>query len=301
MSKQTTAGKFLFRLFGGGQASNNSHHGEYRKVLIRAAENFHSLRVEDVMVPRAEIIAVADDISLQKLAQSFIDAGHSRLPIYKDTLDEPTGFVHVKDLVSLVGPYINPQTTNLTTGQSKGPSAKPDADRKIIHKIIRPVLFVPPSMAADALLKKMQASRVHMAIVVDEYGGTDGLVTLEDIIEEIVGDIEDEHDDGEPEIRTLKDNTGQSYWEADARADIEDFEAVFGRDIATPEQDEEVDTLGGLVFSLAGRIPERGEIIRSSIGLEFEILDADPRRIKRVRLRQSPDGATANTSELENK
>ena len=297
MSKQTTPRGLLGRLFGNRQAGSHSQRssqrGEDRKVLVHAAENFHSLCVEDVMVPRAEIIAVADDLSLDKLTQSFIDAGHSRLPTYKDTLDEPTGFVHVKDLVGLVGPFINPQITDHPE--------KSYADQKIIHKIKRPVLFVPPSMAADALLKKMQASRVHMAIVVDEYGGTDGLVTLEDIIEEIVGDIEDEHDDGEPEIRTLKDKTGQTYWEADARADIEDFEALFGRDIATPKQDEEVDTLGGLVFSLAGRIPERGEIIRTSIGLEFEILDADPRRIKRVRLRQSASDAAADTPKLENK
>jgi len=279
VNEQTTPKKFLGRLFGNRQTGSNSQRGEDRKVLVHAAENFHSLRVEDVMVPRAEIIAVADDLSLEKLTQSFIDAGHSRLPVYKETLDEPTGFVHVKDLVGFIGPFISPQAPNQNT--------KSYETKEIINKIKRPVLFVPPSMAADALLKKMQASRVHMAIVVDEYGGTDGLVTLEDIIEEIVGDIEDEHDDGEPEIRTLKDKTGQTYWEADARADIEDFEAVYGRDIATPEQDEEVDTLGGLVFSLTGRIPERGEIIRTSIGLEFEILEADPRRIKRVRLRQS--------------
>ncbi len=275
MSERSNNKGFLDRLFGGKAASADSQRGEDRKVLMHAAENFHSLRVEDVMVSRAEIIAVPNNLSLQELTQSFIEAGHSRLPVYKETLDEPTGFVHVKDLLKYTGPLAPDRNT------------KSYASKKIINKIKRPVLFVPPSMAADALLRKMQASRVHMAIVVDEYGGTDGLVTLEDIIEEIVGDIEDEHDDGEPEIRTLKDKTGQTYWEADARADIEDFEAVYGRDIATPEQDEEVDTLGGLVFSLTGRIPERGEIIRTSIGLEFEILEADPRRIKRVRLRQS--------------
>jgi len=275
VSERSNDTGFLGRLFGGKSTSADSQRGEDRKVLMHAAENFHSLRIENVMVSRAEIIAVPDDLSLRDLAQSFIEAGHSRLPVYKGTLDEPTGFVHVKDLLKFIGPL------------APGRSAKSYADNKIINKIKRPVLFAPPSMAADALLRKMQASRVHMAIVVDEYGGTDGLVTLEDIIEEIVGDIEDEHDDGEPEIRTLKDKTGQTYWEADARAEIEDFEAVYGHDIATPEQDEEVDTLGGLVFSLTGRIPERGEIIRTSIGLEFEILEADPRRVQRVRLRQS--------------
>ncbi len=294
MNEQTTPKKFLGRLFGDKQTGTISQRGDDRKVLVHAAENFHSLRVEDMMVPRAEIIAVADDLSLEKLTQSFIDAGHSRLPTYRETLDEPTGFVHVKDLVGFIRPFINPQST-------KSQSTKSYSAQKIINTIKRPVLFVPPSMAADALLKKMQASRVHMAIVVDEYGGTDGLVTLEDIIEEIVGEIEDEHDEHEPEIRTLKDKTGQTYWEADARAYIEDFETLFGRDIATPQQDEVVDTLGGLVFSLAGRIPERGEIIKTSIGLEFEILDADPRRIKHVRLRQSASAKPTSASQPKEK
>lgn len=279
MSEQTSTKSFLGRLFGGGSDVLDTASGQERKSLMSAAENFHSLRVEDVMVPRAEIIAVAADMPLQELTKSFMDAGHSRLPVYGETLDEPTGFVHVKDLLGFLALDAPWRTT------------KSYPDKKIISKILRPVIFVPPSMAADALLKKMQVGRVHMAIVVDEYGGTDGLVTLEDLIEPIVGDIEDEHDDAEPEIITLKDKKGQSYWEADARVDIEDFEVVLGRDIATPEQDDEVATLGGLVFSLAGRVPERGEIIRAphdediDMGIEFEILEADPRRIKRLRLR----------------
>ncbi len=265
------------RLFGGRKSAADSAGGQEREVLVSAAENFHILTVEDVMVPRAEIIAVEDIMSLKDLVGVFKDAGHSRLPFYKGTLDEPVGMVHVKDLL----PYL--------AFDARGRTGKTYPDKKVIGKIARKVLFVPPSMAADDLLRKMQAGRLHMAIVVDEYGGTDGIVTLEDLIEPIVGDIEDEHDDAEPEIKTLKNSKGETYWEADARVDIEDFEEVFGRDIATPEEDEEVDTLGGVVMSLAGRVPERGEIIRHDYGIEFEILDADPRRIKRLRVRQSKD------------
>jgi len=274
-NKPNPPDSFFKRLFKSRDDAPQTQRGKARKILVNAAENFHSLKVEDVMVPRAEVIAVEETTTLKDLATIFIEAGHSRLPIYRDTLDEPVGMVHVKD----VFPY-------LTFG-SRGRGGKTYPDKKIIGKITRPVLFVPPSMSADDLLRKMQAGRRHMAIVIDEYGGTDGLVTLEDLIEPIVGDIEDEHDDSEPEIKTLKDRKGGTYWEADARADIEDFEAVFGRDIATPEEDEEVDTLGGVVVSLAGRVPERGEIIRHSYGIEFEVLDADPRRIKRLRIRQA--------------
>ncbi|PHR93820.1 MAG: magnesium/cobalt efflux protein [Robiginitomaculum sp.] len=237
------------------------------------------------MVPRAEIIAVEDTTSLRDLAAKFKDAGHSRVPVFKDTLDEPTGMVHVKDVL----PYL--------TFDARGRTGKAYPDKKVIKNILRPVLFVPPSMSAADLLRKMQANRTHMAIVVDEYGGTDGLVTLEDLIEPIVGDIEDEHDEAEPEIVARKNAKGEIYWDADARVDIEDFEAVFGRDIATPEEDEEVDTLGGVVVSLAGRVPQRGEIIRHPYGIEFEVLDADPRRLKRLRVRlQSSETAKAQSA-----
>lgn len=244
-----------------------------RKLLMRAAANFHSLKVEDVMVPRAEVIAVDESIDLKSLAKTLKDAGHSRLPAYKETLDDPIGMVHVKDVFAYL------------SFDAKGRTGKTYPDKKIIKTILRQVLFVPPSMSAEDLLRKMQAKRMHMAIVVDEYGGTDGLVTLEDLIEPIVGDIEDEHDEAEPDITARKAATGETYWDVDARADIEDFEAAFGRDIATPEEDEEVDTIGGVVVSLAGRVPQRGEIIRHPYGIEFEILDADPRRLKRLRVR----------------
>ncbi len=272
-------GSFFARMFSGKKERVDIANGPEREVLLNAAENFHVLKVEDVMVPRAEIVAVEDITNLKNLVAVFKDAGHSRLPVFKDMLDEPVGMVHVKDLL----PYL--------AFDARGRTGKAYPDKKIIKNILRPVLFVPPSMAAEDLLRKMQAGRCHMAIVVDEYGGTDGIVTLEDLIEPIVGDIEDEHDEREPEIKSLQDQQGNTYWEVDARVDIEDFEAVFGRDIATPEEDEEVDTLGGVVMSLAGRVPERGEIIRHDYGIEFEILDADPRRIKRVRVRQAKTGS----------
>ena len=244
--------------------------------MINAAEAFHNLRVEDVMVPRASIKAVEDIASLKELATTFKEASHSRLPVYHDTLDEPVGMVHIKDLL----PFL--------TFDAKGRTNKTYPDKKVIKSILRPVLFVPPSMLAQDLLRRMQGRRIHMAIVVDEYGGTDGLVTLEDLMEPIVGDIDDEHSDEDPEITAVGESKGGKIWDVDARAAITDFETIFGREIATDEQEDDVDTLGGLVFTLAGRVPERGEVIIHPYGIEFEVLDADARRVKRIRVRNIP-------------
>jgi len=240
--------------------------------MVDAAKRFHLITVEDVMVPRADIVAVETTASLTELSQTFKEAGHSRLPVYKETLDEPVGMVHIKDVM----PYL--------MFDAKGRNGKTYPDRKVIQYIRRPVLFVPPSMLAQDLLKRMQARRSHMAIVVDEYGGTDGIVTIEDLIEEIVGEIDDEHDDIDPEIQIVTGKGGRSVWEADARTAIDDFEKALGRDFATPDEEDDVDTLGGLVFTLAGRVPERGEIIRHPDGIEFEVIDADQRRVKRLRI-----------------
>ena len=275
MSTDKTSTSFLGKLLGRKNKASESVDAKSREVLMIAVENFHILKVEDVMVPRADVIAVEDTVSLRDITTTFKNAGHSRLPIFKDTLDEPIGMVHVKDVL----PYL--------MFDAKGRSGKTYPDKKVIEHILRPVLFVPPSMSAQDLLRKMQASRIHMSIVVDEYGGTDGLVTLEDLIEPIVGDIEDEHDEAEPEIMTHTNDKGETYWDVDARADIEDFEEVFGRDIATPQEDEDVDTVGGVVVSLAGCVPQRGEIIRHSYGIEFEVLEADPRRLHKLRVRQT--------------
>ena len=244
-----------------------------RQILMRAADNFHLLSVEDVMVPRADIVAVDVTSGLHDLSTAFKDAGHSRLPVYQETLDNPTGMVHIKDLLSFL--LLN----------AKGRGEKTYKDKKIIPTIRRDVLFVPPSMAAQELLRRMQVKRIHMAIVVDEYGGTDGIVTLEDLVEPIVGDIEDEHDEAEPEVSELKSKTGITYWEAHARVLIDDFEKILGQDFASQDEEEDVDTLGGLVFTMAGRVPERGEIIPHASGLEFEVIDADLRRVKRLRIK----------------
>ena len=259
-----------------------------QRRMVVAAERFHSLRVDDVMVPRADIVAVDSTSSLKELSSAFRDAGHSRLPVYKETLDDPIGLVHIKDLM----PYL--------MFDARGRTAKTYPDRKVIKSIKREVLFVPPSMLAQDLLRRMQGRRIHMAIVVDEYGGTDGLVTIENLIETIVGDIDDEHDEMEAEVQIVKGKGGRSVWEADARIEIDDFEKVVGRDFATPDEEEGVHTLGGLIFTLVGRVPERGEIIRHASGLEFEVIDADSRRVKRLRIRDSgrkPEGKPVSPNE----
>ncbi len=239
--------------------------------LLANARAFEQLKVADVMVPRADLIAVEIDTPLDELARRFAAAAHSRLPIYRETLDDPVGVAHIKDVMGYIA------------GDEGTASREAWTQMRILPEIRRPLLYVPLSMRALDLLVKMQSRRIHMALVVDEFGGTDGLVTLEDLLEPIVGDIEDEHDEaGAPQVRAKAPNV----WEADARAPIDDFEEIVGREIATPEEDEDVDTLGGLVFMLAGRIPERGEVISHPSGFEFEVTDSDPRRIKRLRVRQ---------------
>ena len=249
--------------------------------FILNVREFQTKRVDDVMVPRADIIAVEIDTPLADLARVFSDAAHSRLPVYRETLDDPVGVAHIKDMVSHLARYAE-QGVDGDMG-----------DAQILAAIRRPLLYVPASMRAIDLLLKMQSRRQHMALVVDEFGGTDGLVTLEDLLEPIVGDIEDEHDEtGEPAILAKQPDC----WEADARAAITDLEAVIGREIATDEEEADVDTIGGLIFRLAGRVPERGEVLDHPTGFEFEVLDSDPRRIKRVRVRAASDGGDARVS-----
>ena len=242
---------------------------EERLMLMNILE-LGELRVDDVMVPRADIVALESSTGLDDMVALFHTALHSRMPVYRKALDDVVGMVHIKDLLS----YWD----------------RREAFR--LRSIVREVLFVPPAMPVLDLLLKMRATRVHMAIVVDEYGGTDGLVTIEDLVEEIVGEIEDEHDEVEgPLIVTRADGS----LDADARASIDEFEKEVGIDLLPDERDEDVDTLGGLVFSLLGRVPQRGELVRHTAGLEFEILDADPRRIKRLRVRRvSPEAVKAD-------
>ncbi len=244
------------------QQTETSINPEERLMLMNIL-SFGEKRVDDVMVPRADIVATGVDTPLEMVVELFRTAAHSRVPVYRETLDDIVGVVHIKDIVRYWG--------------RRG--AAP------LSGIARKPLFVPPSMPVLDLLLQMRASRKHMAIVIDEYGGTDGLVTIEDLVEEIVGDIQDEYDVIEGPM--MVDRPDGSI-DADARTEIEDFEKRVGYDLLPEEDDEEIDTLGGLVFSLLGRVPQRGEILRHPCGLEFEVIDVDPRRIKRLRVRR-PD------------
>lgn len=234
---------------------------EQREMLFNVIE-YAGLRVDDVMVPRADILSVSNEISFADLVRIFADGSHSRMPVYRETLDEVVGMVHVKDTLKAVADGL-------------------DADAFKVESIQRPVLFVPPSMKVIDLLAKMRIARTHMAIVVDEYGGTDGLVTVEDIVEEIVGEIEDEHDTIEDPYLIPIEAGG---YDADARLEIDELEDELGIDLLPEEDDEDVDTLGGLVFTLAGCVPEIGEMIPHESGYRFEVVDADPRRIYKVRI-----------------
>lgn len=250
---------------------------EERDMLINILK-FGDLRVEDVMVPRADIQSVEENETLEGLLAVLTEAAHSRLPVYRDTLDDPIGMVHIKDVVRLLAQQRN------ANGHS-APSQDP------VAQIRREVLFVPPSMPVVDLFLKMQATHIHMALVIDEYGGTDGLVTIEDLVEEIVGEIEDEHDtDTSPHLKVRS----EGGYTADARVEIKDLEEILDVDFLPDDQEEDIDTLGGLVFSLVGRVPQRGELVSHPLGFDFEVMDADPRRIKRLRIidnRSSQDTA----------
>jgi CBS domain containing-hemolysin-like protein len=239
-----------------------------RKMLANLLK-FGELRVSDVMVPRADIVAVDEETSLPDFIALFRDVQHSRLPVYRETLDVPTGLVHIKDVLA----YMQVQPDGSFRWRD-GP----------ISQFKRELLFVPPSMPLVDLLLKMQTMHTHLALVIDEYGGTDGIVSIEDIVEEIVGDIADEHDEDAARIRKSDDGTIV----ADARTDLEDFRNQTGIALSPEDTDQEVDTLGGLVVSLLGRLPQRGEIVTHPSGYEFEVLEADPRRVKRLRLRHTP-------------
>ena len=226
--------------------------------------NLRRMRVGDVAIPKVEIVAVAAAITRDELVGVFRNEGYSRLPVFKDTLDTPLGLVHLKDLALEYG-----------FGSS-------GSGRFSVRKLLRPLLYVPPSMPIGVLLQKMQVQRIHMALVIDEYGGVDGLVTLEDLIEQIVGEIEDEHDEDDGSYWKLE-KPGQ--WLVQARAPVKEFEAEIGMTLAEPEEEHEIDSLGGLVFMQIGRVPARGEVIKGENGVEYEVTDADPRRIKRLRVR----------------
>ena len=240
-----------------------------RQMLFNILK-FGELKVDDVMVPRADIVAIEFSTPLKSLLETFRDARHSRLPVFRQNLDEVTGFIHIKDIVDF---WDNPEEFT-------------------VEKILRQPLVVPPSMLVVDVLARMRATRRHMAIVVDEYGGVDGLVTIEDVVEEIVGEIADEHDPAETPVIVESDD---GTIDADARTEIELFESRFGVDLASKEIDEDVDTLGGLVISMLGRVPRPGEKLEHPAGLEFEVVEADPRRIKRLKIRRAPAQAAGRS------
>ncbi|RDJ15860.1 hemolysin family protein [Rhizobium grahamii] len=273
------------------------------RAMLHNILRFREVRVADVMVPRADIEAVDQNITIGELMILFEESGRSRMPVYADTLDDPRGMVHIRDLLS----YVAKQARNKRRGSARAikPATplvdvspehlqKPtrtvkanfDLSRVDLQKtlseagIIRKILFVPPSMLASDLLRRMQVNRTQMALVIDEYGGTDGLASHEDIVEMVVGDIDDEHDDEEVMFKRVSEDV----FVADARVELEEIAEAIGPDFDITEQVDEVDTLGGLIFSELGRIPVRGEVVQALPGFEFHILDADPRRIKRVRI-----------------
>ena len=287
-----------------GDGSTTSDFSPQERAMLKNVLGLHELRVADVMVPRAHIIAVSMDTSLADVLATFRTAGHSRLPVHGETLDDPRGMVHIRDFVD----YIAKATEAAAVSRRhKIPGIAKRAESNVqdittfasfggldlslplsAANILRPVLFVPPSMPALDLLVKMQAMRTHMALVIDEYGGTDGLASIEDIVEMIVGDIEDEHDeDGSPQITKSADGS----FVAAARTSLEDVSAITGLALAELSDAEDVDTLGGLITTLAGRVPIRGEMITTGAGCEFEILEADPRRLKRIRIHISSNKA----------
>mgnify|MGYP000246926231 FL=1 len=231
---------------------------EEQRTLLENILNLRDRTIADVMVPRADIIGINANATLEQIIVLINEEAHSRVPVFQEALDDAIGMIHIKDV--------------LLAQKKKGLIN--------LHEIVRPVLFVAPSMQVLELLLEMRAKRTHMALVVDEFGGVDGLLTIEDLVEEIVGEIEDEHDlDDEPTWRVRTDGA----IDADARLEIFHFEQVVGL-FVTDEEREELDTLGGLVFSLAGRVPVRGELVKHSSGVEIEIVDADPRRVKHLRI-----------------
>ena len=258
------------------------------RAMLQNILRLRELRVEDVMVPRSEIHAVSLDDTLGDVLKEFESTGHSRLPVYVDTLDDPRGMVLIKDLVLHMT-----RTAVQTPTKGKSVSTKPVLKLSRVNlssrlsdvDVIRKLLFVPPSMMASELMGRMQATRTQMALVIDEYGGSDGLVSLEDIVEEVVGEIEDEHDDDDAD-ENLITVTGEGMWTVDARIELDTLAREIGNTFDPGDHADDVDSLGGLVFALAGHVPVRGEVVRGITGYEFRVLDADPRRIKRLQVVQ---------------
>ncbi|MDP5334471.1 MAG: hemolysin family protein [Paracoccaceae bacterium] len=272
-AEKTSSGGFFRRIIGALSPADSGQDDGDAGALSSAPErqqvhnilNLRRMRVEDVAIPKADITAVPDTITMEELVELFRETGLTRLPVYAGTLDTPLGMLHLKDFALKHG-------FNGGSGEFS------------LKQMLRPLLYVPPSMSIGVLLQKMQSERKHMALVIDEYGGVDGLVTIEDLIEQVIGEIEDEHDTDEDQFWTVE-KPGQYL--ALSKTPLEEFEVEIGQSLTEHEDvdEEEIDTLGGLVFMLAGRVPVRGEVVQHPAGIEFEVVDADPRRIKRLRVR----------------
>lgn len=258
--KDTEARGLFGRLFDALSPDEDTDPRELGQTLPGLA-NLRHMRVEDVAIPKAEIVAIEQASALDDIAQVFRESGYSRVPVYQDTLDKPLGLLLLKDLAL-----------------KYGFNGHHDVD---LQALLRPILYVPPSMSLAVLLRKMQAERTHFALVIDEYGGVDGLVTIEDLLEQVVGDISDEHDTDE-DSGIVQENPASLL--VIARAPLPEVENALGISLLEEDTDEEIDTIGGLIYLICGRVPARGEVIAHPSGLEFEILDAEPRRIKRLRI-----------------
>jgi magnesium and cobalt transporter len=264
LSQKNIQSGFFKRLLSGVETPKEQLNQSESSLPDEGISKLKTLRVEDVAIPRADIVSVSSELDSDALIKEFRDSGYSRLPVFEDTLDNPIGMVHLKDLALK---YIFDN--------------KSEAFNFV--ELVRPVLFVPPSMPLDVLLQKMQTERTHMALVVDEYGGVDGLATIEDLVEQLVGNISDEHDtDDDATWFEVKPDV----YICQSRASLEEFEKVLGVDLASDTGDEEIDTMGGLVFMMTGRVPVRGEVISHPSGYDFEVIEADPRRIKKLRVSQ---------------
>ncbi|MBK8084712.1 MAG: HlyC/CorC family transporter [Devosia sp.] len=260
------------------QSGETADFTQSERTILKNVLELGEKRVEDVMVPRADIEAVEASETLGVLVTRFRAVGHSRMPVYADNLDNITGFIHVKDALRRITEPVTDPEASLPVKLVSPPL------RQKLEKldIVRQVLFVPPLMPVGDLLQQMQLKRVHMAVVIDEYGGTDGLVTIEDLLEAVVGEIEDEHDDDVALVRKVNSNV----FVASARAELEEVREVIGPDFDPGSHADEVDTLGGLVFELAGHVPIKGEVVNGIKGFEFEVLQADSRQVKRVKIKR---------------
>src|SRR5271163_2674210 len=259
-------------------------------VMLKNILGLRETRIERIMIPRADIVAVQQGIALGDLVKVFEVAGHSRLVVYNDTLDDPTGMIHIRDLIAFMAAHATQDPAAAQQGQSHTADlnfANIDLGLPLTAaKIVREILYAPPSMPALDLLAKMQATRIHLALVIDEYGGTDGLVSMEDLVELIVGDIADEHDErAMPAVTRQNDGS----FVANGRASLEDVRAMVGEEFDVGEAAQDVDTLGGYLVIRAGHVPVRGELVPGPAPFEAEVLDADPRRVKRVKIYRAKD------------